>query len=133
LLDHPMIEFVGEIDESAKSEFLGHALALLFPIDWPEPFGLVMIEAMSAGTPVIAWRHGSVPEVIADGISGFIVETMDEAVAAAHQVTSLSRMRVRQQFEHRFTAARMARDYVKAYKTLLARTSSDPPHLVAAE
>jgi glycosyltransferase involved in cell wall biosynthesis len=133
LLDHPMIEFVGEIDESAKSEFLGHALALLFPIDWPEPFGLVMIEAMSAGTPVIAWRHGSVPEVIADGLSGFIVETLDAAVAAAHQVTSLSRMRVRQQFEHRFTAARMGRDYVDAYEALLTRESTNQSHLVAAE
>jgi len=95
LLDHPLIEFVGEIDEGAKSDFLGHALALLFPIDWPEPFGLVMIEAMSAGTPVIAFRNGSVPEVIADGVSGFIVETIDEAVTCARQVGTLSRAGVR--------------------------------------
>jgi glycosyltransferase involved in cell wall biosynthesis len=132
LLDHPLIEFVGEIDERTKSEFLGHALALLFPIDWPEPFGLVMIEAMSAGTPVIGWRSGSVPEVIACGISGFIVESMDEAVAAAHQVKALSRMWVREHFERRFTAARMAKDYVKAYEVLLTRRDDDRRHLMAA-
>lgn len=133
LLDHPLIEFVGEIDESAKCDFLGHALALLFPIDWPEPFGLVMIESMSAGTPVIAFRNGSVPEVIADGVSGFIVETMDEAVMAARQVGRLSREGVRDSFECRFTAARMARDYVNAYETLLARNCTDQQPLVAAE
>jgi glycosyltransferase involved in cell wall biosynthesis len=133
MLDHPLVEFIGEIDESAKCDFLGHALALLFPIDWPEPFGLVMIEAMSAGTPVIAFRNGSVPEVLSDGVTGFIVETVDEAVAAAHRVGTLSRVGVRQAFKHRFTTARMARDYVKAYEALLARSSPGRPHLIAAE
>jgi glycosyltransferase involved in cell wall biosynthesis len=133
LLDDPLIEFVGEIDESAKSEFLGHALALLFPIEWPEPFGLVMIEAMSAGTPVIAFRHGSVPEVIANGVSGFIVETVDEAVSAAHQMKRLSRVSVRDDFARRFTAARMARNYVNAYEILLTRRGPDQHKLIAAE
>ena len=133
LLDHPLIEFVGEIDEEAKCDFLGHALALLFPIDWPEPFGLVMIEAMSAGTPVIAFHNGSVPEVVVDGVTGFIVETMDEAVTAARQVEYLGRARVREVFECRFTAARMAQDYVHAYDTLLTKGGIDQRHLVAAE
>lgn len=120
LLDHPLIEFIGEIDEDEKRGFLGNALALLFPIDWPEPFGLVMIEAMSAGTPVIAWRNGSVPEIIADGVSGVIVDSVKEAVASVGRVRSLSRAAVRRGFEARFTAARMAQDYVAAYERLLA-------------
>lgn len=132
LLDHPLITFVGEIDDSAKCDFLGHALALLFPIDWPEPFGLVMIEAMSAGTPVIAFDRGSVPEVIASGISGFIVKTVEEAATAAHRVRELSRSNVRQYFERRFTVARMAKDYVSAYEALLAGTRVDPRRLIAA-
>ncbi|KAB0264441.1 glycosyltransferase family 4 protein [Microvirga brassicacearum] len=132
LLDHPLITFVGEIDDSAKCDFLGHALALLFPIDWPEPFGLVMIEAMSAGTPVIAFDRGSVPEVIASGISGFIVKTVEEAATAAHRVRELSRANVRQYFERRFTVARMAKDYVSAYEALLAGASVDPRRLIAA-
>jgi glycosyltransferase involved in cell wall biosynthesis len=119
LLDHPLVEFIGEIGESQKSRFLGDALALLFPIDWPEPFGLVMIEAMSAGTPVIAWRKGSVPEIIEDGVNGTIVETMDEAVAAVEQIRELSRARVRRHFEEHFTAKHMADDYVAAYQALL--------------
>ncbi|WP_201841969.1 glycosyltransferase family 4 protein [Microvirga zambiensis] len=133
LLDHPLVEFIGEIDESAKCDFLGKALALLFPIDWPEPFGLVMIEAMSAGTPVIAFRNGSVPEVITDGVSGFIVESVDEAVEAARRIRSLSRAEVRQTFERRFTAARMAEDYVRAYEELIAGGIGERMRLVAAE
>ena len=133
LLDHPLVEFIGEIDESAKCDFLGRAMALLFPIDWPEPFGLVMIEAMSSGTPVIAFRNGSVPEVITDGVSGFIVETVEEAVAVAHRVETLSRVGVRQTFEHRFTITRMASDYVKAYEALLERNHPDRQPLIAAE
>ena len=86
LLDHPLVEFIGEIDEHEKRDFLGNALALLFPIDWPEPFGLVMIEAMAAGTPVIAWRNGSVPEIIDDGLSGVIVDSLEEAVAGVSRV-----------------------------------------------
>lgn len=118
LLAHPRVEFIGEIGEREKQEFLGKARALLFPIDWPEPFGLVMIEAMACGTPVIAWRQGSVPEVIDDGVSGFVVESIDEAVAAVEQVHSLSRLEVRRTFESRFTAERMARDYLKVYGSL---------------
>lgn len=121
LLDHPLIEFIGEINESQKCQFLGKARALLFPIEWPEPFGLVMIEAMSAGTPVIAWRHGSVPEVVMDGVSGVIVDSMEGAVAAVQDVAKMSRAAVRAEFEARFTAARMARAYVAAYSALLAR------------
>src|SRR4051812_2173405 len=113
LLDDPMIEFVGEIGDSEKGAFLGGASALLFPIDWPEPFGLVMIEAMAAGTPVIAWRCGSTQEVIEHGRSGFLVDSIDEAVAAVKAVHSLSRPRVRVAFGERFTADRMARDYVR--------------------
>src|SRR5215203_3410177 len=104
LLHSALIEFIGEIDEQQKSGFLGNALALLFPIDWPEPFGLVMIEAISAGTPVIAWRCGSVPEVVEHGTSGYIVETMDDALAAVQRLDRLDRHRVRAFFDRRFTA-----------------------------
>jgi glycosyltransferase involved in cell wall biosynthesis len=123
LLDHPLIEFIGEIDEREKRDFLGHAMALLFPIDWPEPFGLVMIEAMSAGTPVIAWRRGSVSEVIVDGVSGVIVDSIEEAVAGVSRVRSLPRALVRRDFEARFTVARMTQAYLEAYEHLLA----EPP------
>ncbi len=120
LLDHPLIEFIGEIDEHQKGDFLGNALALLFPIDWPEPFGLVMIEAMSTGTPVIAWRHGSAPEVIEEGMSGLIVTSIDEAVSAVSRVRAMDRERVRACFKARFTATRMASDYVAAYQHVLS-------------
>ncbi|SON54546.1 GDP-mannose-dependent alpha-(1-2)-phosphatidylinositol mannosyltransferase [Hartmannibacter diazotrophicus] len=119
LLDNPLIEFIGEIDEHEKSGFLGNALALLFPIDWPEPFGLVMIEAMSTGTPVIAWRNGSVPEIIGDGISGVIVDSISEAVDAVREVKQLSRRAVAAYGRSRFTAKRMADNYVQAYQHLL--------------
>jgi glycosyltransferase involved in cell wall biosynthesis len=121
LLDHPLVEFIGEIDETQKCAFLGKARALLFPIDWPEPFGLVMIEAISVGTPVIAWRNGSVPEVIREGVSGFIVDSIDAAAAAARQATSMDRRKVRAEFERRYTVGRMAADYLAAYNSLLAR------------
>jgi len=120
LIDDPLIEFIGEIDDAAKAEFLGNARALLFPIDWPEPFGLVMIESMAAGTPVIAWRNGSVPEVIRPGRSGFIVESIEEAVAAVERAQALPRETVRATFEEEFTATRMARDYVSLYWRMLA-------------
>lgn len=120
LLAHPLIEFIGEIDERSKADFLGNALALLFPIDWPEPFGLVMIEAMSAGTPVIAWRNGSVPEVIDDGVSGAVVDTIDGAVAAVDRMRTICRERVRRRFEARFTAWHMAKGYLSAYERLFA-------------
>ena len=115
LLDHPLIRFIGEVDEDGKRELLGNALALVFPIDWPEPFGLVMIEAMSAGTPVIAWRNGSVPEVIEHGRSGLIVDDMAAAVDAVAAARGLDRAEVRAAFAERFTATRMAKDYVAAY------------------
>ncbi len=115
---NPMVEFVGEIDEKQKAQFLGEAAALLFPIDWPEPFGMVMIESMSCGTPVIAFRRGSAPEIIDDARSGFLVESVDEAVAAAQRVGDLDRRAVRASFEARFTAERVARDYLSIYQSL---------------
>jgi glycosyltransferase involved in cell wall biosynthesis len=114
-----LVTFVGEIDDRRKAEFLGNARALLFPIDWPEPFGLVMIEAMACGTPVIAFRSGSVPEVIDDGRSGFIVDSEDAALAALARVDTLARSGVRRCFEERFSIARMARDYVALYSKLI--------------
>jgi glycosyltransferase involved in cell wall biosynthesis len=117
----PLVEFVGEIGGQEKDEFLGNASALLFPIDWPEPFGLVMIEALACGTPVIAYRKGSVPELLEDGVSGFVVETIAQAVQAVGRVASLSRSKCRQVFEGLFGAARMARDYVRLYHRLLDR------------
>jgi glycosyltransferase involved in cell wall biosynthesis len=113
-----LVEFVGEVDEHQKADFLGHARALLLPIDWPEPFGLVMIEAMSCGTPVIAFRHGSVPEVVEHGVSGLIVGTVEEAVAAVREVGHLDRKLVRRAFEHRFTVEVMARSYLEIYEDL---------------
>jgi glycosyltransferase involved in cell wall biosynthesis len=113
------VEFLGEIDERQKGEFLGRAIALLFPIDWPEPFGLVMIESMACGTPVVAFNRGSVPEIIEDGNSGVIVENEQEAVRAARRVRSISRRTVRAAFERRFTAARMAGDYLALYRKLI--------------
>ncbi len=121
MLSAPGIEYVGEIDERRKQSFLGEARALLFPIDWPEPFGLAMIEAMACGTPVLAYRHGSVPEVIDEGVTGFIVESEEEALCKLGALLALDRGRVRRRFEERFTAARMAADYEKAYLSLLAR------------
>lgn len=119
LLDHPLVEYIGEIGDAEKDEFLGNAYALLFPIDWPEPFGLVMIEAMACGTPVIAYRNGAVPEVLDDGISGFIVDNLDDAVRAVQRVDTLDRQRCRQIFEQRFSASRMAQDYVAIYQQIL--------------
>ncbi len=122
LLKAPEVEFIGEIGEQEKTAFLGGAKALLFPIDWPEPFGLVMIEAMACGTPVIAHRRGSVPEIIEHGVSGFIVDNPDEAVAAVAAIGDLDRATVRRRFEARFTAEVMARNYVRLYERLV-RTS----------
>jgi glycosyltransferase involved in cell wall biosynthesis len=120
LLKAPGVEYIGEINDSEKQAFLGGASALLFPIDWPEPFGLVQIEAMACGTPVIAWRQGSVPEIIEDGVTGYIVEGIDEAVEAVHAAHSLSRASVRERFEQRFTIERVAHDYVRVYHSLAA-------------
>lgn len=115
LFHHPLVEYVGEIGEREKGEFLGNAHALLFPIDWPEPFGLVMIEALACGTPVIAYRLGSVPEIIDEGTTGFMVNSIDEAVQAVKRVRSLDRAICRKVFEERFSARRMALDYVRIY------------------
>ena len=119
LLDDPLVEYLGEMGERDKNAFLGQAYALLFPIDWPEPFGLVMIEALACGTPVIAYGRGSVPEVLEDGVTGWIVAGQDEAVQAIAQVSTLSRTRCRQTFEERFSATRMTQDYLRIYQQLL--------------
>ena len=119
MLDDPLVEYLGEIGEGEKEEFLRNAYALLFPIDWPEPFGLVMIEAMACGTPIIAYRKGSVSEVMEEGRTGFIVEGFEDAVHAVKRVHTLSRKRCREVFEERFTASRMAKDYLKIYDRLL--------------
>jgi glycosyltransferase involved in cell wall biosynthesis len=113
------VEFVGEINETTKNEFLGQAAALLFPIDWPEPFGLVMIEAMACGTPVLAFRRGSVPEIVEDGLTGRIVSDVDEAVRAIPGLLALDRKAIRARFEERFSAARMTTDYVRLYQKML--------------
>ena len=118
LLDRPGVEFIGEINDREKAKFLGDALALLFPVDWPEPFGLVMIEAMSCGTPVLAFRHGSVPEIVDDGVTGRVVETVDEAIRVLSGVIWLDRHAVRRRFEARFSASRMADDYIDVYRKL---------------
>ncbi|MGE4469928.1 MAG: glycosyltransferase family 4 protein [Desulfovibrio sp.] len=119
LFRHPLIEFVGEIDEARKNEFLGNASALLFPIKWPEPFGLVMIEALACGTPVIAFPNGSVPEVLRHGVSGWLVDDVDGAVDAVACLGMLSRRRCRAEFEHRFDAGTMADNYLRIYKNLI--------------
>jgi glycosyltransferase involved in cell wall biosynthesis len=126
LLDDPLIDYIGEISDAEKSDFLGNALALLFPIDWPEPFGLVMIEAMACGTPVIAWKRGSVPEVITDGVSGRIVASDGEALQAIRSLHWLDRRRVRAEFEQRFTSLVMARNYQRLYYLVSGRGHTRP-------
>src|SRR6201996_7303815 len=123
MMNHPLIEFIGEIGDSEKSEFLSGAIGLLLPIDWPEPFGLVMIEAMACGTPVVAYNRGSAPEIIEEGLTGFIVEDETSAVAAVKRLPSLNRAEVRKRFETRFTARRMALDYLAAYRGLIDATA----------
>ena len=119
-------EYIGEISDRDKSEFLSGAITLLVPIDWPEPFGLVMIEAMACGTPVIAFNRGSAPEVVDDGITGFVVEDVSGAIGAIDRLGHLSREKVRRRFEERFTARRMAQDYLSVYRSLMTLTE---PHL----
>jgi glycosyltransferase involved in cell wall biosynthesis len=120
LLDgDPLIEFVGEIGEDDKGEFLRGAQALLFPIDWPEPFGLLMIEAMACGTPVVAFRHGSVPEILEEGVSGFIVEDLDAAIDAARRTRDFDRRSCRSAFERRFSVESQARAYVEVYSDMI--------------
>ena len=122
LLDDPLVEFIGEIAEGDKCDFLGNARALLFPIDWPEPFGLVMIESLACGTPVVAFRGGSVTEVIEDGVTGFVVDDLDEAIEATRRTPALSRRLCRESFLRRFTAERMTSRYVRLYRELVAGT-----------
>src|ERR1700730_7678152 len=115
---HSFVEFVGEVGGREKDEFLGKAAALVFPIDWAEPFGLVMIEALACGTPVIAWRNGSVPEIIEDGVTGFVVDDIEQAVRGVGQISGLSRWACREEFEERFDSARMAANYLEVYRRL---------------
>jgi glycosyltransferase involved in cell wall biosynthesis len=133
---HTNVEYVGEISEPEKEAFLGQAHALLFPIDWDEPFGLVMIEAMACGTPIVAYGHGSVPEIIDDGVTGFVVSNIAEAVSAVGRIDALDRVRVRAVFDQRFTAERMAKDYVSLYRRATALASSPaniPAHSAPAQ
>ncbi|MDR6303471.1 glycosyltransferase involved in cell wall biosynthesis [Nitrobacter vulgaris] len=123
MMDHPLVEFIGEISDHEKPDFLSGAIGLLVPIAWPEPFGLVMIEAMACGTPVIAYNRGSVAEIISDGRTGFIVEDEISAVAAVHGLATLDRAAIRAEFEARFTARRMALDYLDAYRSLIEATT----------
>ena len=124
LLGHPLVEFIGEIGQAEKNSFLGNAAALLFPINWPEPFGLVTIEAMACGTPVIAYPRGSVPEVIRHGVSGFVVPDVEGAVEAVKRIGEINRTKCRRHFERHFTAQRMARDYLNIYQRLVRGESS---------
>jgi glycosyltransferase involved in cell wall biosynthesis len=123
LMEHPLIEFIGEIPDSKKSAFLGQARAMLFPIDWPEPFGLVMIESLACGTPVVAFRGGSVDEVIDHGVTGFVVDNLDQAIDATKRTHTLDRRACREAFTRRFSAARMASTYVQLYRQLTSRAS----------
>ncbi len=127
LLDDPLIEFIGEISEKEKDDFLGNAFALLVPVDWPEPFGMVMIEAMACGTPVIAHPRGSIPEIVREGVTGSIVTTTQEAVEALEKLRDLDRAACRRYFEEHFTSSRMARDYIALYERLMGSRRSFPP------
>lgn len=125
MLDHPLVDYIGEVDEAQKAQFLGEARALLFPIDWPEPFGLAMIEAMACGTPVVAYHHGSVPEVVDEGITGFVVNNETAAVAAVEMTAGLDRAAVRARFEARFSVERMAEAYLAIYAAMASGINYD--------
>ena len=131
MLDDQRVAFIGEINDNAGGKFLRQAAGLLFPIDWPEPFGLVMIEAMACGTPVLAFRCGSVPEIIEDGLTGRIVYDVGEAVRAMPELLELDRTAIRARFEERFSAPRMASDYLRIYETMLRRRSDPQRHISA--
>jgi glycosyltransferase involved in cell wall biosynthesis len=119
LLSDPLIEYLGEITDAEKDEFLGHAMALVCPYDWPEPFGLVLIEALACGTPVLAYRRGSIPEIIEDRATGFVCEGLDEMTAAIQRIPEIDRRRCRWSFEQRFSVERMAQDYLRVYEQAL--------------
>ena len=127
LLDHPLIEYVGEVTDLEKDDFLGDAYAMLAPYDWPEPFGLVFIESLACGTPVIAYRRGSIPEIIDHGVTGFVCETKEEMVQSVSHISLLNRADCRRAFEARFTVQRMVRDYVTVYEQLAGISSASPP------
>jgi glycosyltransferase involved in cell wall biosynthesis len=127
LLNHPLIDFLGEITDVDKNEFLGHARALLCPYDWPEPFGLVLIEALACGTPVVAYRRGSIPEIIEDCATGFVCDGLDDMLAAMQRIPELDRRQCRRSFEQRFTVERMTQDYLRVYERVLDRTGQRVP------
>ncbi|MCC2643106.1 MAG: putative Glycosyl transferase, group 1 [Nitrospira sp.] len=127
LLDHPLIEFVGEVTDLEKDDFFGEAYAMLAPYDWPEPFGLVFIESLACGTPVIAYRRGSIPEIIDHGVTGFVCETMEEMVQSVSHISLLNRAECRRAFDARFTVQRMVRDYVALYEQMAGMSSAPPP------
>jgi glycosyltransferase involved in cell wall biosynthesis len=128
LLDHPLIEYIGEINDAEKDDFIGNAYALLAPFDWPEPFGLVFIEALACGTPIVAYRRGSLPELIDQGITGMTCNTFDDLVNAIEQVPNLDRRLCRQAFEERFTVERMVQDYLRVYHELTSQEETDGLH-----
>ncbi|MFW6290625.1 MAG: glycosyltransferase family 4 protein [Mariniphaga sp.] len=130
LLNHPLIEMLGEVNDREKQELLGGALGLLFPIDWPEPFGLAMIEAMACGTPVIAYKCGSVPEVVDEGVTGFVVSSQEEAVEAVGKLPQLSREACRKTFERKFSVQRMTRDYLSVYKLIMKQGNKKIPGII---
>jgi glycosyltransferase involved in cell wall biosynthesis len=123
LMKHPLIEFIGEIPDSKKSRFLGQAQAMLFPIDWPEPFGLVMIESLACGTPVVAFRGGSVDEVVEHGVTGFVVDNLEEAIDVTKRTHTLDRRACRDAFSRRFSGSRMASAYVRLYRQLISSSA----------
>ncbi|HTH77907.1 MAG TPA: glycosyltransferase family 4 protein [Ramlibacter sp.] len=126
MLDHPLVTFVGEIGEDAKDDFIGNAKAFLMPVNWPEPFGLVLIESLACGTPVIAYGHGSIPELLEDGLTGFVVHDQKQAIAAARRIDEIDRAACRAVFEHRFTSEVMARNYVTLYRQMVGARKSVP-------
>ena len=130
MMANPSVEYIGEIGDSDKQQLLGNAAALLFPVDWPEPFGLVMIEAMACGTPVIAWPNGAVPEVLEEGVTGFLVDSVEKAAEATGRIETIDRQRVRACFERRFSAEAMSKNYVRLYSEIsgLARRRDDDVH-----
>ena len=127
-LDHPLVEYLGEITDAEKCDFLGKAAAVLCPYDWPEPFGIVLIEALACGTPVLAYRRGSIPEIIEDGVTGFICENLDEMVSAIDRLPLIQRQQCRDAFEARFTVQRMVQDYLTLYERMAASVTTPGLH-----
>ncbi len=124
LMSHPLVEYVGEFTDAEKNDFIGDAYALICPYDWPEPFGLVLIESLACGTPVLAYRRGSIPEIVTDGVTGFVCDGLDDMTAAVEKISGIDRRRCRQDFEKRFTAERMAQDYIRLYQRVVDESSA---------